>query len=296
MTSLAELRQRLLHPYYVLHAVYGTFYIVVRCYNQLTGTTALSENDLKAYSMLMGLSAWKALMASTAEELASVIILYTKFFSLCYLYIHSSIYWVIFYTIGWIFLSTLYPQPWYRGPSNIVELSEDSFRSKVLRKRRGKSARKIDEIKGPRIVEVKSDEETTTEDEADNGPKYWIVMLYANWSVSCLNFEGVLAKLSIKYHADHIKFAKLDVDVFPDIAQEYAVSRDPASFDLPTLLLFQNGTEIRRLPELTAAKTGGGETSKKDAAKDTITRLGWSKKPATVIKAFQLDEIIADKR
>ncbi|KAG0172718.1 Thioredoxin- transmembrane protein 2 [Apophysomyces sp. BC1034] len=293
MTSLAELRQRLIHPYYVLHFLYGSFYIAIQLYHQFAGGAALSDNDFKAYCVLIGLSTWKSFMASTAEELASVLILYSKFFTLCHLYFNTGMFRVILYVAGWMLLSTFYPQPWYRGPTNIIELSEQAFKTKVLRKKRG-SARKIDEIKGPRIVEVKSDEETAEEDE-EIGPKYWIVMLYANWSVSCLNFEGVLAKLSIKYHVDHIKFAKLDVDVFSDVAQEYGVSRDPASFDLPTLLLFQNGTEIRRLPELTISKTGGGETSKTNAAKDTITRLGWSKKPATVIKMFQLDEIAAEK-
>lgn len=30
MTSISELRQRLLHPYYIVHFLYGTFYIVMR--------------------------------------------------------------------------------------------------------------------------------------------------------------------------------------------------------------------------------------------------------------------------
>lgn len=37
MTGLNELRQRLLHPYYVLHTAYGLAYIITRL-NQLIGT------------------------------------------------------------------------------------------------------------------------------------------------------------------------------------------------------------------------------------------------------------------
>lgn len=125
-------------------------------------------------------------------------------------------------------------------------------------------------------------------------------MLYANWSVTCLNFEPVLAKLSIEYDLPHLKFGKkknilivmltkikiftpfiflgqIDIDVYPNLAEEFGVSKDPASFDLPTLILFQQGKEIRRLPELTMPKEGT-QLTKVNAAKDAITRLGWNKK------------------
>lgn len=71
---------------------------------------------------------------------------------------------------------------------------------------------------------------------------------------------------------------KIDVDVYTDIAQEFGISRDPASFDLPTLLLFQNGSEIRRLPELNLSENISNATT----AKNTITRLGWSKTPVSI--------------
>lgn len=52
-------------------------------------------------------------------------------------------------------------------------------------------------------VGSKKEKKDTTPD-----PKYWIVMLYANWSVACLNFEAVLAKLSVQYDVPHLKFGK----------------------------------------------------------------------------------------
>ena len=64
------------------------------------------------------------------------------------------------------------------------------------------------------------------------------------------------------------------------MAEEFGVSKDPASFDLPTLILFQQGKEIRRLPELTLAKEDSKNTTA-NTAKDTITRLGWSKQPVS---------------
>ncbi|KAI8372987.1 uncharacterized protein BYT42DRAFT_578787 [Radiomyces spectabilis] len=245
------------------------------------------------------LSLWKCVMASTAEELASVVILYTKFFTVCNLYWKFGMWRTVFYIFGWIAISTLFPQPWYQGPTKIIELTESAFRQRVLKPSKKSSAKNtmpIEDIEGPRITEVHSD--SAEESSASSASvKYWVVMLYANWSVSCLNFEGILAHLSLQYTRDHMKFGKVDVDLYPDIAQEFGISRDPASFDLPTLVLFQNGTEIRRLPELTIKKENNGQTaSKADAAKDTITRLGWSKKAGTVIRSFQLDNLAADRR
>ena len=77
----------------------------------------------------------------------------------------------------------------------------------------------IDEIKGPRIVELDDngepkeeegkEKEDKKEKKLDLDAKYWIIMLYANWSVACLNFEAVLAKLSIQYDVPHLKFGNV---------------------------------------------------------------------------------------
>ncbi|KAI8331505.1 hypothetical protein BC941DRAFT_438567 [Chlamydoabsidia padenii] len=284
MTPLSELRQRLLHPYYVIQLVYGTFMVFYRLAQFIQGTP-LQDTDNKALLLLAGLGVWKSMMASTAEELTSVLILYTKVYSIWTLYWNVGLWRVLFYFVGWLLVSSLFPQPWYRGPTKLIELTESSFRAKVCpaNKKKPTPTIPITDIKGPRITEITQDDSTMV--------KYWVVMLYANWSVSCLNFEAVLAKLSLKYDASHLKFGKIDIDLYGDIAQEFGVSRDPASsFELPSMLLFKNGVEIRRLPELTLQDN----KSNTALAKDTITRLGWSKRPATVINAFQLDKILAE--
>ncbi|KAI9023027.1 hypothetical protein CLU79DRAFT_791911 [Phycomyces nitens] len=305
MTDLKELKQRLLHRYYIFHAIYGFSYVFIHLYHELSNVTHISElnqGDLKAYYFLVGLSVWKGFMASTAEELASVLLLYGKVFTCLVLYWEYGFWRFVLYSIGWAVLSTFFPQPWYQGPTKIIELSENMLRERVLKskKNKGKSPAysDVDDIKGPRITELKSDDEEEVEETPTPASKYWIVMLYANWSVSCLNFEGVLAKLSLEYDCNHIKFGKIDIDVFPDVAQEFGISRDPASFDLPTLLLIQNGIEQKRLPELTVTKEdadGNATSSKANAAKNAITRLGWSKKAPTVINTFKLNKLRSEK-
>ncbi|KAI8090291.1 uncharacterized protein B0P05DRAFT_530172 [Gilbertella persicaria] len=305
MTSLSELRQRLLHPYYIVHLLYGATYIGSRLNRMIKeGLISFEDTETRTFLLLVGLSFWKCLMAASAEELCSVLILYAKFFSLCSIFWRFGFWWSCLYTIGWIMLFTIFPQPWYSGPTKIYELNATAFREKVLRGS-GKSPKPsfssstsssstmpVDDIKGPRISEI--DNMDLSNKKVEPEAKYWIVMLYANWSVSCLNFEAVLAKLSLQYDVPHLKFGQIDIDLYSDLAEEFGVSKDPASFDLPTLILFQQGKEIRRLPELTLAKEGAKNTTT-NAAKDTITRLGWSKQPSTVISMFQLDKIYNEK-
>jgi hypothetical protein len=180
--------------------------------------------------LLIGMSIWKSFMAATAEELSSVIILYTKFFSLCSIYWRFGFWSSVLYTIGWIgkneqlnkkrlkehrnnnsfiVLSTIFPQPWYRGPTKIFELNDTAFKEKVLLKKQQQQTT-IDDIKGPRITEIIDDKNDDKKEKkkVELDSKYWIVMLYANWSVTCLNFEPVLAKLSIEYDLPHLKFGK----------------------------------------------------------------------------------------
>ncbi|GAA5810457.1 hypothetical protein MFLAVUS_003878 [Mucor flavus] len=287
MTGLNELRQRLLHPYYVLQLAYGLSYVVTRS-NQLLGQSFnLEETEPRTFCILFVMSVWKCFVAATAEELCSVFI---------FIYWRFGFWSSVLYAVGWIVLSSVFPQPWYRGPTKIFELNEAAFRDKVQLKK--PTTVPVDEIKGPRITELDANEKEVKKPAETKKPeidsKYWIVMLYANWSVTCLNFEPVLAKLSIEYDLPHLKFGQIDIDVYPNLAEEFGVSKDPASFDLPTLILFQQGKEIRRLPELTMPKEGT-QLTKVNAAKDAITRLGWNKKSSTVVTAFQLEKIANEK-
>lgn len=123
MTSFGELRQRLLHPYYVLHFVYGVVYVVGRIHQLIKGQTISfeasiwdrystikiiadwqnpQETEPKTFLILFGMSTWKCFMAATAEELSSVLILYTKFFTVCSLFWRFGFWYSCLYAVGWI--------------------------------------------------------------------------------------------------------------------------------------------------------------------------------------------------
>jgi hypothetical protein len=43
--------------------------------------------------------------------------------------------------------------------------------------------------------------------------KYWVLLIYANWSVASRNFEAVMAGLSLQYDGPNVKFGRLRAGV-----------------------------------------------------------------------------------
>ncbi len=65
-----------------------------------------------------------------------------------------------------------------------------------------------------------------------------IVDFFATWCGPCKMLGPVFEKVSEE--VNDVKFVKLDVDKFNDIARQYGV------MSVPTLILFENGKEIRK--------------------------------------------------
>ena len=65
-----------------------------------------------------------------------------------------------------------------------------------------------------------------------------VVDFFATWCGPCKMLGPVFEKVSEE--VNNVKFVKLDVDKFNDIAREYGV------MSIPTLILFENGNELKR--------------------------------------------------
>ena len=74
-----------------------------------------------------------------------------------------------------------------------------------------------------------------------------LVDFWAEWCAPCRMLAPIFEKLSEKY-SDKIVFAKVNVDDYPDLAEEYGVMA------VPTLILFVNGTEAERIVGLVPEK------------------------------------------
>ena len=103
----------------------------------------------------------------------------------------------------------------------------------------------------------------------------WIVEFFANWSSDCQSFAPIYADLSLKYNCTGLNFGKVDVGRYTDISIRYKVSTSPLTKQLPTLILFQGGKEVMRLPRI----------DKKGRA------VSWTFSEENVIREFNLNEL-----
>merc|ERR1719339_699758 len=76
----------------------------------------------------------------------------------------------------------------------------------------------------------------------------WIVTFYAAWSPACINFTHVFSKLSADYSLPNLKFGKVDVGRYPEQAEQYHINTSALSRQLPTMIMFQEGKELGRVP------------------------------------------------
>ncbi|RUS14297.1 hypothetical protein BC937DRAFT_94043, partial [Endogone sp. FLAS-F59071] len=260
-------------------------------------------NELRAYAVILGFLVFKLFTSSTIEEFVSVVGLYGKLINLFMFYSYGKIWWVVGYSLGWAALFALIQQPPYQGATNIVSLTAAELRSRVMRL----------PLAEPKIVEVDDQGKTMPAEIVPEGAaKHYIILIWAPWSIACLNFEGVMADLSLEYSTKDLVFgkpfhqspkpthcipsplltptfppAKFNIDEDSAIAKDLMISDSALSpADLPTVILFTEGKEVRRLPELVLKSdedkiTGfGGEVSQekvKDSGKDIIKRLAWDR-------------------
>ena len=82
--------------------------------------------------------------------------------------------------------------------------------------------------------------EANFEQEVLNSPQPVLVDFWAQWCPPCRMLEPIFEEVA-KQYGDKVKFAKLNVDEHPRIAQQYGVT------GIPTLILFWQGREIDRV-------------------------------------------------
>nr|XP_021153407.1 thioredoxin-related transmembrane protein 2 isoform X1 [Columba livia] len=137
---------------------------------------------------------------------------------------------------------------------------------------------------GPEYIKYFSDKTIDEELERDKRVT-WIVEFFANWSSECQSFAPIFADLSLKYNCSGLHFGKVDVGRYTDVSTSppqplpsccrYKVSTSPLTKQLPTLILFQGGTETMRRPQI----------DKKGRA------VSWTFSEENVIREFNLNEL-----
>lgn len=137
----------------------------------------------------------------------------SKLLSLVLFMRHDFLYGCLFALLCILHMIML-PEPCYRGPQQVSV------------------------FRGPNMqAELERDKRVT-----------WLIEMHATWSPNCSHFGPVFAELSHKFSLDNLKFGKIDVNRFPEVAKQYNINTSTWSKQLPTVLLFQQGKETRRRP------------------------------------------------
>ncbi|KAM9278256.1 thioredoxin-related transmembrane protein 2 [Morus bassanus] len=287
--SVPGLCRWLARPYYPLSALLATAFLLVRKVPPLChGLPSQREDgnpcdfDWREVEILMFLSAivmMKNRRSITVEQHIGNIFMFSKVANAILFFRLDIRMGLLYLTLCIVFLMTCKP-PLYMGPEYIKYFSDKT----------------IDE-------ELDRDKRVT-----------WIVEFFANWSSECQSFAPIFADLSLKYNCSGLHFGKVDVGRYTDVSTRsegkwpgqwgpcwgkvlgrpqphssslgltaglspsccrYKVSTSPLTKQLPTLILFQGGTETMRRPQI----------DKKGRA------VSWTFSEENVIREFNLNEL-----
>lgn len=115
-------------------------------------------------------------------------------------------------------VALLFPQPLFKGPARLEYLTPASFAE---------------------MIEERKDSDVS-----------WLVEFFAPWAPECVFLEPVIAELSLKYTTPTRRFGKIDVSRWPAMASKYNISTTGMSNQLPTLIMFERGKEVGRIPHV----------------------------------------------
>ncbi|OWF43330.1 thioredoxin-related transmembrane protein 2-B-like [Mizuhopecten yessoensis] len=118
-------------------------------------------------------------------------------------------------------------------------------------------------FRGPNLdEEIKRDRRVT-----------WLVTFYVAWSPPCVSFANIFSELSAEYSLENLKFGKIDIAKYPEVAEKYRISASPMSRQLPTIVMLEGGEETMRKPYI--------------SPKGTVVRYIFNKE--NIIKDFELN-------
>ncbi|XP_005106287.1 thioredoxin-related transmembrane protein 2-B [Aplysia californica] len=216
MTFFQELRP-LLKPHYISNLLIAVLYFILKSTPGVCETLFRScQLELREYEWLTFLACVVVLKnrkQGNIEEYVSTACLFTKALSTICFFNYSISYGLLYILLCLAHVMFL-PKPVYMGPESIVY------------------------FRGPNLCEeIERDRKVT-----------WLITFFVAWSPKCVTFAPVFSELSHGYSLDNLKFGKIDVSRYPEIAEKYNINIGALSRQLPTVILFQEGKESERRP------------------------------------------------
>ncbi|KAK5638791.1 hypothetical protein RI129_013086 [Pyrocoelia pectoralis] len=220
--SFKEDFKQLLKPYYIFNVILSISYIICRktpgiC-NYLFSVEECEfdgrESEILFFLIIVIMVRSRKTGSVTMINYLSSSFIYTKVANLI-LWFYADFIMGIVYTIIFILMGLLLPEPAYSGPDKVIYFhGHNSLEEELSRDKR--------------VV--------------------WVIAFYTVWNPACANFAPIFAKLSSDYCLDTLKFGKIDVGRYPEAGAKYRINDSSMSKQLPTIVVFKEGKEIDRRP------------------------------------------------
>ncbi|CAH8613563.1 unnamed protein product [Dicrocoelium dendriticum] len=240
----------LLHPHYIVNVLLSILFFVTKTVTPICSALYEScEINLQEYELLIFLGSFVALRNKRqfcVTDYLSHFCLFAKLVNLLMFWKQNVVY-AIGFAVLWLLQACFLPQPMYEGPDQVLYLRDSTFEREVLH----------------------GDSRTA-----------WLVTFYTAWSPACISLQPIFAELSNDFGSEHLKFGKLDVARYPELATKHNIDTSSWSKQLPTIILFRHGRETARRPAILG-------TTKKSVQKFVFT---WE----NIINGFSLTELYSE--
>jgi len=233
--------QRFVRPWYLLHLASVLAYLPVRCLvlpwlepstPPFEWAIGASSRETQMFLILGVLLSTKWRRSNTMETYVGTLLRYSKLAVLGAAFVTDMRLLVLFFAVFTLQLLVGPKEPQYSGPTNVKDVGLTFFQSAV------------DTKAAPIGGSVDSSRQMN-----------YIVMLYSAANETCKWFQSEFARTSLHYGypGSNVTFLRLSVDAFPTLLEQFQITapqQNRFEHELPTLLMFQGGSVLARLPEL----------------------------------------------
>jgi hypothetical protein len=234
--------RRFIHPWWLLHAASILLYFVARTilpafwpesmreFDWSMTTESTRETQMFCILGVLLFTKWRRV--NSMEAYFSTVLNFSKLAVLFAALVTNTQHFAAFLLLYAIALLAGPSEPHYSGPSNVRDIGLEFFQKCV-------DAKRPDEAPGA---------------SKENFPTY-LMQFYSRNEEKCLHTESEYARTSLHYGypGSTVLFLRISVDAFPSLVDQFQITTPTQSrFDheLPTILMFQAGNVLARLPEV----------------------------------------------
>ncbi|XP_060080687.1 thioredoxin-related transmembrane protein 2-B-like [Ylistrum balloti] len=229
-------------PHYIGNVVLALSYFVMKTFppicSRLFDDCSLELKEWEWITFLGCIIVLKNRKQATVGAYVNTACLFAKV--LCgFMFFRTNSLYGILYGVACLIHFVFLPEPMYTGPEMVTY------------------------FRGPNLdEEIKRDRRVT-----------WLIAFYVAWSPPCVSFASLFSELSAEYSLDNLKFGKIDISKYPEVAEKYRINAGAMSRQLPTIIMLEGGEETMRKPYI--------------SPKGTVVRYVFNKQ--NIIKDFELN-------